>query len=139
MMERKGYLSEETIQAAKKFLDANMEMLHDFPPDEYHCRYCNQWRAHTRFDAECPALLRVAILEVERRETSRCVQLCVNEYARWKDVDIDSYGIAVGAIGAASNILCAIEKIPAVADPPIHINEYTSAASGDISDAPSSP
>ena len=49
-------------------------------------------------------------------EKSRCAQICVKEYARWKDVDEDSYGIAVGAIGAASNILCAIEGIPSVSD-----------------------
>lgn len=56
-------------------------------------------------------------------ERRRCASICVQEYARWKDVRPESYGIAIGAVGAASNILCAIEGIKAEADPPIQPNE----------------
>lgn len=117
----KERLTEETIAAAKQLLEMDVEMLHSYP--EAHCKYCGKRRRHARFDEECPALLRAALRVAQGRERARCARVCVNEYARWKNAEPDTYGIAIGAIGAASNILCAIEGIEAEADPPIHPNE----------------
>jgi hypothetical protein len=65
------------------------------------------------------AQIRAAVEE----ERERCAQTCLNEYGRWKGVSRNSHGIAIGAIGAASNILCAIERIPSVASEPLNENE----------------
>lgn len=90
-----------------------------------------------RCSACAPKLDRVVALvrSVEARareeaieaEQQRCVQACLNEYGRWKDAGRDSHGIAIGAIGAASNILCAIERIPSIATTPLNENEHTEA------------
>lgn len=63
------------------------------------------------------------IKEAVEAERERCIQIAVNEYARWKDVDSDLYGIAVGAIGGACNIVCAIMGVTAYAEPPVYTNE----------------
>lgn len=75
------------------------------------------------FRAALAVLLAAAEVRGAEREKGRCARLCVDEFARWKDAEPDSYGIAIGAIGAASNILCAIEGTPCVSDVPIHENE----------------
>jgi hypothetical protein len=68
MMTRKENYYEWTRDAAAKALDANSEMLHAFPPDEYHCMHCGKWKPRTEFDEECPALLRCAISQLNAPE-----------------------------------------------------------------------
>jgi hypothetical protein len=60
-MERKEDFPPETRERAHKLLDANMEMLHEFPEGEWRCRHCSVRRIHVEFADECSVLLRCAL------------------------------------------------------------------------------
>lgn len=68
-------------------------------------------------------MLETLIEKAVLAERERCVRIALAEYGRWRDAEPDTYGIACGAIGAAANIVAAIENIPCVASEPVHVNE----------------